>query len=172
VLTVTTSVEGGDPAESDGLAVPPVAVPPVDGASADGASANGAPVDAGDGCEVRSRDFVQSFARGLAVMRAFSEVDGGLTLSEVARSTGLPRAAARRFLLTLETLGYVQATGRVFTLSPRVLDLAHPYLASAGGAEGLAEAINTSIPFARASRADVHLRLLPRLLASARSVTY
>lgn len=121
-----------------------------------------------DADDARSRDFVQSFARGLAVIRAFSDDGTGLTLSDVARSTGLPRAAARRFLLTLEALGYVRSSGRVFTLSPRVLDLAHAYLASSGG-DDLLDAINASIPHARASRADVHHRLLPRLMATARS---
>lgn len=116
--------------------------------------------------ETPSRDFVQSFARGLAVIRAFSADGSGLTLSDVARATGLPRAAARRFLLTLQALGYVRSSGRVFTLSPRVLDLAHAYLASSGG-DHLLDAINASLPHARASRADVHYRLLPRLMATA-----
>jgi response regulator of citrate/malate metabolism len=41
-------------------------------------------------------DHVQSLARGLAVIRAFSATDPELTLSQVARATGLSRAAARR----------------------------------------------------------------------------
>jgi DNA-binding IclR family transcriptional regulator len=130
-----------------------------------------ADTDAGPGANPaaeHSRDFVQSFARGLAVIRAFSADGVGLTLSDVARSTGLPRAAARRFLLTLETLGYVRCTGRVFTLSPRVLELSHAYLAGSGG-DDLLEAINASIPNANASRADLHQRLLPRLMATART---
>jgi IclR family pca regulon transcriptional regulator len=51
-------------------------------------------------------DHVQSLARGLAVIRAFSATAPALTLSEVARETGLTRATARRFLLTLVELGY------------------------------------------------------------------
>ena len=53
-------------------------------------------------------DFVQSLERGLAVIRAFGAEDPELTLSDVARRTGLTRAAARRFLLTLADLGYVR----------------------------------------------------------------
>jgi IclR family pca regulon transcriptional regulator len=75
-------------------------------------------------------EFVQSLARGLAVIRAFSAAEPELTLSDVARSTGLSRAAARRFLLTLETLGYIGSTGRMFHLRPPVLDLGYAYLSS------------------------------------------
>src|SRR6185503_4271568 len=49
-------------------------------------------------------------------------------LSDVAKATGLPRAAARRFLLTLVELGYMAVDGRRFRLRPRVLDLGRPYL--------------------------------------------
>jgi IclR family pca regulon transcriptional regulator len=74
--------------------------------------------------------FVQSLARGLAVIRAFSSSSPELTLSEVARSCGLTRATARRFLLTLTDLGYVHTDGRDFRLSPRVLELGYAYLSS------------------------------------------
>ncbi|MBO3746245.1 helix-turn-helix domain-containing protein [Streptosporangiaceae bacterium NEAU-GS5] len=77
---------------------------------------------------VESSEFVQSLARGLAVIRAFDATTPELTLSEVARKTGLTRAAARRFLLTLAELGYVHSDGRLFSLSPRVLDLGYAYL--------------------------------------------
>lgn len=77
-----------------------------------------------------SADFVQSLARGLAVIRAFDSGHPQLTLSEVARRTGLTRAAARRFLLTLESLGYVRSDGRAFSLTPRVLDLGFSYLSA------------------------------------------
>ena len=84
-----------------------------------------------DGEEGRAPHFVQSFERGLAVIRAFDEHHPELTLSDVARSTGLTRAAARRFLLTLADLGYVRTDGRWFTLSPRILELGYAYLSSA-----------------------------------------
>ena len=56
----------------------------------------------------------------------------GLTLSDVARITGLTRAAARRFLLTLVELGYVTTDNRLFSLSPRVLELGYGYLSGLG----------------------------------------
>jgi IclR family transcriptional regulator, pca regulon regulatory protein len=75
-------------------------------------------------------DFVQSLQRGLSVIRAFDAEHPTLTLSEVARATGLARAAARRFLLTLVELGYVRVDDRRFQLTPRVLELGHAYLSS------------------------------------------
>lgn len=87
-------------------------------------SAEGPAADAAPG------DFVQSLARGLSVIRAFSAERPQLTLSEVARSTGLTRAAARRFLLTLQQLGYVSSDERAFALTPRVLELGFSYLSA------------------------------------------
>jgi IclR family pca regulon transcriptional regulator len=73
-------------------------------------------------------DFVQSLDRGLAVIRAFGPDREQLTLSEVSYATKLTRAAARRFLLTLVSLGYVRSDGRKFSLRPRVLELGYAYL--------------------------------------------
>jgi IclR family pca regulon transcriptional regulator len=78
----------------------------------------------------RAPYFVQSLERGLAVIKAFGIEDPELTLSDVARRTGLTRAAARRFLLTLVDLGYVRSDGRWFSLTPRVLELGYAYLSS------------------------------------------
>jgi IclR family pca regulon transcriptional regulator len=80
----------------------------------------------------RNSEFVQSLERGLAVIRAFDGAHPELTLSDVARVTGLTRAAARRFLLTLVDLGYVRTDGRLFALRPRVLELGYSYLSSLG----------------------------------------
>jgi IclR family pca regulon transcriptional regulator len=80
--------------------------------------------------KLRSTDFVQSLERGLAVIRAFDAEHPDLSLSDVARATGLPRAAARRFLLTLVELGYVRTDGKLFTLRPRILELGFAYLSS------------------------------------------
>ncbi|MGY1639464.1 IclR family transcriptional regulator C-terminal domain-containing protein [Geodermatophilus sp. SYSU D00742] len=76
----------------------------------------------------RDSTFVQSLDRGLAVIRAFDAEHPRLNLSDVARATGLTRAAARRFLLTLVQLGYVRMDGREFSLRPRVLELGYSYL--------------------------------------------
>jgi IclR family transcriptional regulator, pca regulon regulatory protein len=74
--------------------------------------------------------FVQSLARGLAVIRAFDADNAELTLTEVAKATGLTRAAARRFLYTLVELGYVRTDGKRFSLRPRILELGYAYLSS------------------------------------------
>jgi IclR family pca regulon transcriptional regulator len=78
----------------------------------------------------RSPDFVQSLQRGLSVIRAFDADHPELTLSEVAAATGVTRAAARRFLLTLAELGYVRTEGRYFSLTAKVLELGYAYLSS------------------------------------------
>lgn len=74
--------------------------------------------------------YVQSFARGLAVIRSFDARAPQQTLTEVAQRTGLTRAGARRILLTLEGLGYVSSRGRQFSLTPKILDLGFAYLSS------------------------------------------
>lgn len=75
--------------------------------------------------------FVQSLARGLAVIKAFDGEPVDLSLAEVARRANIPRAAARRFLRTLEQLGYLRAVpeGR-YAMTPRVLELGYGYLSS------------------------------------------
>jgi IclR family pca regulon transcriptional regulator len=80
--------------------------------------------------QARPTEFVQSLERGLAVIRSFSRDRPALTLSEIADLTGLTRAAARRFLITLKDLGYVGSDGRLFSLRPRVLELGYSYLSS------------------------------------------
>ena len=79
-----------------------------------------------------SRDFVQSLARGLVVLRAFDGTHATLTLSGIAARTGLSRAATRRLVLTLQHLGYLRPLGREYALSPRVLELGFGCLDSLG----------------------------------------
>ena len=74
--------------------------------------------------------FVQSFARGLAVIRSFSADAPTQTLSEVAVRTGMTRAGARRILLTLQALAYVEQRDKRFSLTPKILDLGFAYLSS------------------------------------------
>ncbi|BAU96724.1 transcriptional regulator [Corynebacterium suranareeae] len=78
----------------------------------------------------QSPDFVQSFARGLSVIRSFSADNPSQTLSEVASQTGLSRATARRFLHTLTDLGYAVNIDSKFQLTPRVLELGSSYLSA------------------------------------------
>lgn len=81
---------------------------------------------------VPSDQYVQSLARGLAVIEVFGADRPELTLSEVAMATGLTRAAARRFLLTLVELGYARQRDTAFSLTPRVLRLGTSYLSALG----------------------------------------
>ncbi|NMM08200.1 IclR family transcriptional regulator C-terminal domain-containing protein [Polaromonas sp.] len=92
--------------------------------------------------------YVQSFARGLEVIRSFSASAPRQTLSEVAGRSGLSRAGARRILLTLAALGYVRSEGKLFSLTPRILDLGFAYLSSMpiwGLAEPVMEALVAQI---------------------------
>ncbi len=77
-----------------------------------------------------SKDYVTSLARGLAVIRCFDKDHCRLSLTEVARQANLARATARRFLHTLHSLGYVETDGKLFWLSPKVLNLGFSYLSS------------------------------------------
>ena len=70
--------------------------------------------------------YVQSLARGLAVIRAFDTDHPLMTLTEVAARTDLTRATARRFLHTLVELGYVRTDGKTFALTAKVLSSATP----------------------------------------------
>jgi IclR family pca regulon transcriptional regulator len=77
-----------------------------------------------------SRQFVQGVERAFAVIRCFSADRPALTITDVAARSGLARAAARRYLLTLKELGYVAQEGSLFSLTPRVLDLGFTYLST------------------------------------------
>ena len=75
-------------------------------------------------------DFVEALARGLDVIKAFGPRRPTMTLSEIAADTGLARPTARRFLITLQHLGYVRAHSGGFSLTPRVLELGTSYVES------------------------------------------
>jgi len=75
-------------------------------------------------------EYVQALARGIEVIRVFDGEYPAMTLSDVARRAGLTRAAARRFLHTFVSLGYVRTDGRLFFLTPRVLELGFSFLSS------------------------------------------
>ncbi|MFG1685875.1 IclR family transcriptional regulator C-terminal domain-containing protein [Nonomuraea sp. NPDC049269] len=72
--------------------------------------------------------YLQSLARGLAVLVSLGSARGGLTLAAAAKVTGLPRATVRRAVQTLERLGYVAADGSRFVLQPKVLELGYAHL--------------------------------------------
>jgi IclR family pca regulon transcriptional regulator len=76
-------------------------------------------------------NFMTSLARGLAVIRGFSREKRFMTIAQLSNKTGIPRAAVRRCLYTLERLGYVASEdGRNFALRPKLLGLGHAYLSS------------------------------------------
>ena len=75
-----------------------------------------------------TRDHVGSLDRGLAVMEVLARHPQGMTLTDMAAETGLTRAGARRFLLTLTATGYATQSGRLFMLSPRLLSVARTWL--------------------------------------------
>lgn len=77
------------------------------------------------------RDFVASLESGLAVIEAFDAAHPRLTLTEVAARTGMTRASARRYLLTLAKLGYADYDGKHFSLDLRVLRLGYGLLSGA-----------------------------------------
>jgi IclR family pca regulon transcriptional regulator len=75
---------------------------------------------------------IQSFQRGIDVIRVFDGSHPRMTLSQVAKRADLTRATARRFLYTLIDIGYMDTDGREFWLTPRVLELGFAYLSSLG----------------------------------------
>jgi IclR family transcriptional regulator, pca regulon regulatory protein len=83
-----------------------------------------------DDTEPRATDFVESLDRGLRLLQAFGARPAPMTLSEIADAAGLPRATARRILLTLQHGGYVSGDGKLFALTPHVLTFASSYLRS------------------------------------------
>lgn len=84
-----------------------------------------------DESTLNARDLIAGLEKGLQVIEAFDQERSRLTIAEVAARTGLTRAAARRYLLTLVHLGYARQADKVFSLTPKVLRLGQSYLHSA-----------------------------------------
>lgn len=81
------------------------------------------------------RTTVQALDRGLSVLAAISDADKPCGVSEIAHAVGMTRTAARRFILTLEYLGYAASQAQGYVLQPRVLELGEAYLSSQPMAE-------------------------------------
>ncbi len=94
-------------------------------------------------------DFMASLARGLAVIRAFPLERSRMSIAELSRRTGIPRAAVRRVLYTLAKLGYVAGDEtRTYRLQPRILAIGHAYLRSAplsASAQPLLEQVSRAV---------------------------
>ena len=80
-------------------------------------------------------EFVTALGRGLEVLTCFGQGHQRMTLSQVAALTDLSRGTARRFLFTLQALGYLAGDGKLFWLTPKVLLLAKAYLSGNGLAD-------------------------------------
>jgi IclR family pca regulon transcriptional regulator len=76
------------------------------------------------------RELVHSALRAFEVLKAFRRDRPRMTLTEVAEATGMTRASARRFLLTLVHAGYAETDGKRFALTPRLLELGHAVMAT------------------------------------------
>lgn len=74
--------------------------------------------------------FMTSLARGLAVVKAFSDQRRAMTIAQLSHKTGIPRAAVRRCLYTLKQLGYADSEANNFYLKPKILSLGYSYLSS------------------------------------------
>ncbi len=112
--------------------------------------------------EKTSPDFVEALARGLDVIKAFGAQRRAMSLTELATATNLARATVRRFLLTLEQLGYVASTPSGFILTHRVLELGVAYTLSARlweaaklHLEELVEATRQAASLARLEGSDI-----------------
>ncbi|MDR3220852.1 MAG: helix-turn-helix domain-containing protein [Candidatus Accumulibacter sp.] len=81
---------------------------------------------------LNKKDWIAGLEKGLQIIEAFNDSHPRLTASTAARRTGITRTATRRYLRTLEHLGYVESDGHLFWLSPRVLRLGWSYFDSAG----------------------------------------
>ena len=77
------------------------------------------------------RDWIAGLERGVSIIEAFDDAHPRMTASQAGQRTGMTRTAARRYLLTLQHMGYVASDGKLFWLTPRVLRLGRSYLESA-----------------------------------------
>ena len=89
------------------------------------AARNARPEDGGE--------FVTGLANGLAALKAFEGAEAPLSQSEVSIAAGLTRATARRSLLTLIQLGYVEKTANGYRTTPQVMELASAWLNDPAG---------------------------------------
>jgi IclR family transcriptional regulator, pca regulon regulatory protein len=80
---------------------------------------------------IAKADFIEGMAKGMAVLESFDTERQRLNATLAAQRAGITRAAARRHLLTLAHLGYLETDGSHFWLAPKVLRFSGSYLASA-----------------------------------------
>jgi IclR family transcriptional regulator, pca regulon regulatory protein len=78
----------------------------------------------------KSADLIDGLTKGIAVMNAFTREQPQHTASSLAATIDMSRAAARRFLITLEHLGFAATDGRVYWLTPKMLSFSALYHAA------------------------------------------
>ena len=81
--------------------------------------------------EIAKADLIEGMVKGMAVLESFDTERQRLNATLAAQRAGITRAAARRHLLTLAHLGYLESEGGYYWLSPKVLRFSGSYLASA-----------------------------------------
>ena len=108
------------------------------------------------------KDFVESLARGLEVIRTFDRIHAKQTISQISERTLLARPTVLRLLLTLEELGYVRNQDNLYSLTPKVVDLGMAYVSALGlyGAakphmENLAKEVDQTISLAELEGSDI-----------------
>ncbi|HYP85807.1 IclR family transcriptional regulator domain-containing protein [Variovorax sp.] len=79
---------------------------------------------------IAKADFIEGIAKGMAVLESFDTQRQRLNATLAAERAGITRAAARRHLLTLAHLGYLETDGSYFWMAPKVLRFSGSYLAS------------------------------------------
>lgn len=80
--------------------------------------------------EIKPADLIDGLRKGLEVIVAFDDATPQMTQSELAQRVALSRAAARRYLLTLTSLGYMATDGKNYWLTPKVMQLGRSFTAS------------------------------------------
>ena len=108
------------------------------------------------------KDFVESLARGLEVIRTFDRIHAKQTISQISERTLLARPTVLRLLLTLEELGYVRNQDNLYSLTPKVVDLGMAYISALGlyGAakphmENLSKEVDQSVSLAELDGSDI-----------------
>jgi IclR family transcriptional regulator, pca regulon regulatory protein len=91
---------------------------------------------------IADADFIAGMAKGMAVLESFDTERQRLNATLAAQRAGITRAAARRHLLTLAYLGYLETDGSFYWLSSKVLRFSGSYLASARLPRVLQPALN------------------------------
>lgn len=109
----------------------PTATPGTEGSAAAGTATPSRPLTIAEEIDaLTDPSFMTSLARGLAVVKAFSDQRRAMTIAQISHKTGIPRAAVRRCLYTLKQLGYADSEANNFFLKPKILTLGYSYLSS------------------------------------------